>query len=148
MPPLDIRPVAADDHAAWLALWQAYQAFYETEIPAEVSAVTWQRLLDHAEPMHAALGWRDGQAVALVDWIFHRSCWSIGDNCYLQNLFVAPDARGGGIGRRMIEHVRAQAEAAGAAKVCWLTQESNATARQLYDRIAERPGFIQYRIML
>ena len=63
---LDIRPITAADHAAWLPLWQAYQRFYQAEIPAETSALTWQRFLDSAEPMHAALAWRDGEAVGLV----------------------------------------------------------------------------------
>ncbi|MCC6075756.1 GNAT family N-acetyltransferase [Pseudomonas sp. GCM10022188] len=147
-PPLEIRPVGAADHAAWLPLWQAYQRFYEAEIPAATSAVTWQRFLDPAEPMHAALAWRDSAAVGLVHWIFHRSCWTVGDYCYLQDLYVAEGRRGGGIGRALIEHVRAQAVAAGASRVHWLTQEANYAGRQLYDRLAERSGFIQYRQLL
>lgn len=98
--------------------------------------------------MHAALAWRDGEAVGLVHWIFHRSCWTTGDYCYLQDLFVAQSIRGGGIGRALIEHVYAEAEAAGAARVHWLTQETNYPGRMLYDRIAERSGFIQYRKLL
>ena len=142
---LEIRPVTAADHAAWLPLWQAYQRFYHSAIPAEVSAVTWQRFLDPSEPMHAALAWQDGVAIGLVHWIFHRSCWTAGDYCYLQDLFVAGNVRGGGIGRALIEHVYAEAQAAGASRVHWLTQEDNAQARLLYDRIASRSGFIQYR---
>lgn len=142
---LDIRAVSAADHASWLPLWQAYQRFYKTEIAAETSTITWQRFLDPAEPMHAALAWQDGHAVALVHWIFHRSCWTSGDYCYLQDLYVDENLRGGGIGRQMIEHVYAQARAAGASRVHWLTQEDNYAGRQLYDRIADRSGFIQYR---
>ncbi|MBB1518470.1 GNAT family N-acetyltransferase [Aquipseudomonas guryensis] len=142
---LQIRPVTAADHAAWLPLWQGYQRFYQAEIPAEVSAVTWQRFLDPSEPMHAALAWQDDVAIGLVHWIFHRSCWTVGDYCYLQDLFVAEGVRGGGHGRALIEHVYAAAQAAGASRVHWLTQEDNAQARLLYDRIASRSGFIQYR---
>ena len=142
---LEIRPVTAADHAAWLPLWQAYQRFYHSAIPAEVSAVTWQRFLDSSEPMHAALAWQDGVAIGLVHWIFHRSCWTVGDYCYLQDLFVDKAVRSGGHGRALIEHVYAAAQAAGASRVHWLTQEDNAQARQLYDRIASRSGFIQYR---
>ncbi|MWV14707.1 GNAT family N-acetyltransferase [Pseudomonas sp. L-22-4S-12] len=142
---LEIRPVTAADHAAWLPLWQGYQRFYHSDIPAEVSAVTWQRFLDPSEPMHAALAWQDGVAIGLVHWIFHRSCWTLGDYCYLQDLYVAEGVRGGGIGRALIEQVYAAAQAAGASRVHWLTQEDNAQARQLYDRIASRSGFIQYR---
>ena len=146
--PLEIRPVGAADHAAWLPLWQAYQRFYNAEIPAATSAVTWQRFLDPAEPMHAALAWREGKAVGLVHWIFHRSCWTVGDYCYLQDLYVAEGQRGGGIGRALIGHVHVQAAAAGASRVHWLTQETNYAGRLLYDRLAERSGFIQYRQLL
>ena len=145
MPTRQIRPVSAADHPAWLPLWQGYQRFYNAEIAAEVSAVTWQRFLDPSEPMHAALAWQDGVAVGLVHWIFHRSCWTVSDYCYLQDLYVAETVRGGGVGRALIEQVYAAAQAYGANRVHWLTQEDNAQARQLYDRIASRSGFIQYR---
>ena len=142
---IEIRPVTPADHAAWLPLWQGYLDFYQSELPAEVSAMTWQRFLDPGEPTHAALAWRDGQAVGLVQWIFHRSNWSVEHSCYLQDLFVSPELRGGGVGRLLIEHVYEEAQAAGAARVHWLTHETNSTAMQLYDRIAERSGFVQYR---
>ena len=145
MSTLQIRPISAADHAAWLPLWQGYQRFYNADIAPEVSALTWQRFLDPAEPMFAALAWQDGVAVGLVHWIFHRSCWTVSDYCYLQDLYVAETVRGGGVGRALIEQVYAAAQAAGANRVHWLTQEDNAQARQLYDRIASRSGFIQYR---
>ena len=71
---LSIRPLTAADHAVWLALWQAYQQFYAANLDEAISASNWQRFLDPAEPMHAALAWRDGVAVGLVHWIFHRTC--------------------------------------------------------------------------
>ena len=145
MSPIDIRPVTAADHAAWLPLWQAYLTFYNTELPDAVSQSTWQRLIDANEPTHSALAWQDGKAVGMVNFIYHRSNWSIGNSCYLQDLFVSAAARGTGVGRQMIEHVYATAAAAGCAKVHWLTHESNATAIALYERMAERPGFIQFR---
>lgn len=142
---IGIRPLQRDDHAAWLPLWRGYQAFYEADIPEEVTELTFRRLLDPAEPMNGALAWSGASAVGLVHRIRHRSCWTAGDYCYLQDLFVAPQARGAGVGRKLIEHVCEAARREGCSRVHWLTQESNATARRLYDRIAERPGFIQYR---
>ena len=145
MPTRQIRPVTAADHAAWLPLWQGYQCFYNAEIAADISAVTWQRFLDPAEPMYAALAWQDDVAIGLVHWIFHRSCWTVSDYCYLQDLYVAETVRGGGVGRALIEQVYAAAQAAGANRVHWLTQADNAQARLLYDRIASHSGFVQYR---
>ena len=87
----------------------------------------------------------DGTLAGIVHYLFHRSCWTIADYCYLQDLFVAETARNLGLGRTLIEAVEREARAAGASRVYWLTKEDNATARKLYDRVAERSGFIQYR---
>jgi GNAT superfamily N-acetyltransferase len=143
--PVEIRPVSADDHAAWLPLWQGYQRFYMTEIPAATSEVVWQRFLAPAEPMHAALAWHDGQAVGLVHWVFHRSCWTVGDYCYLQDLFIRKQARSSGVGGQLIDFVYARAREAECDRVHWLTHESNSSAMLLYERVAERSGFVQYR---
>lgn len=145
MSTLEIRAIIADDHAAWLPLWQGYQRFYKTVIAEQTTAITWQRFLDDAEPMHAALAWRDGKAIGLVHFIYHRSCWTEGDYCYLQDLYVSEGIRGGGIGRHLIEHVSQQARAAGASRVHWLTHETNTDAMHLYDKVADRSGFVQYR---
>jgi len=145
MSQIQIRPVTAADHAAWLPLWQAYLRFYETELPDAVTQSTWQRFLDAREPTHAALAWDGERAVGLVHFIYHRSNWSIENACYLQDLLVAQNLRGTGVGRQLIEFVYTQAKQDGCAKVHWLTHETNATAIQLYERIAERPGFIQFR---
>jgi GNAT superfamily N-acetyltransferase len=128
-----------------MPLWRGYQTFYKVDIPAATSAVTWQRLLDPNEPMHAVIAWQGERAVGMVHWIYHRSCWTVGNFAYLNDLFAEPDVRGTGVGRALIEHVYAQSAAAGCSRVYWLTHESNAVAMTLYDRIAEKSGFIQYR---
>lgn len=145
MSQIEIRLISADDHAAWLPLWQAYLRFYNTELPDTVSQSTWQRLLDEHEPTHGALAWQGDKAVGLVHFIYHRSNWSIENSCYLQDLLVTEPCRGTGVGRQLIEFVYRTAKADGCCKVHWLTHETNATAIQLYERIAERPGFIQFR---
>jgi len=145
---MTIRPLSEADHAAWHGLWQAYLAFYETELPETTYAHTWQRLLDPSEPIHGALAWDGERPLGLVHFIYHRSCWTEADYCYLQDLYVAEGRRGGGLGRALIEHVYARADADGCDRVHWLTQETNYPGRQLYDRIAARSGFIQYRHLL
>lgn len=143
-----VRQIEPGDLTEWMELWQGYQEFYKTSIPDETSQQTWQRFLDPAEPMSAALATIDGKPVGLVHWIRHRSCWTISDYCYLQDLFVSPAARGTGLGRALIEHVYAEAEKAGCGRVYWLTHETNTDAMTLYDRIADKSGFVQYRKML
>jgi GNAT superfamily N-acetyltransferase len=145
---IQIRPIGPADFDAWLPLWRGYQAFYRVDIAPETSRVTWSRFLDPREPMSAALAVDGDAAVGLVHWIMHRSCWTVGDYCYLQDLFVDESMRGKSIGRRLIEHVYDAAAEAKCTRVYWLTHESNAAARLLYDRVADRPGFIQYRKQL
>jgi ribosomal protein S18 acetylase RimI-like enzyme len=143
-----IRVLEPGDREKWLELWTAYLAFYETVLPDEVHASTWRRLLDPSEPTWGALALRDGVPVGLVQWIYHRTNWSIADTCYLQDLYVSPDARGQGHARALIAHVAAEAGMRDCARLYWLTHESNDTAMALYDRVAGRSGFIQYRIAL
>ena len=145
MQSVEIKVIANNDFDIWLPLWKGYQRFYEVDIPELVTLKTWARLLDPVEPMCAALAMVGEQALGLVHSIYHRSTWTTGDDCYLQDLFVADDARGGGVGRALIEHVYAEARRRGASRVYWSTHESNHNAMQLYDRIAERSGFIIYR---
>ncbi|MFT4277667.1 MAG: GNAT family N-acetyltransferase [Rhodopseudomonas sp.] len=145
---VEISPVGPDERAAWEPLWAGYLEFYKATLAPEVSDVTWARFHDPAEPMHLLGAYVDGTLTGIVQFIYHRSCWTVGDYCYLQDLFVADTARGLGLGRKLIEAVYARAKADGCSRVHWLTQTGNATARQLYDRIAEDSGFMQYRKIL
>jgi GNAT superfamily N-acetyltransferase len=145
----DIAPLTPVDWADWLPLWQAYLTFYEATIPPETTRVTFTRLIDLAEPMGGFIARNElGHAVGIAHWIMHRSCWTVGDYCYLQDLFVMPTQRGLGIGRRLAEAVSNEAQSRGCSRVHWLTQETNVQARNLYDQIGVRSGFIQYRRML
>ncbi len=141
---LDIRAPTEADHSAWLPLWRAYQVFYKVDLSEATTSALWARLLDPAEPVHAALAWREGQAVGLAHWLTHRSTWSVADCCYLNDLFVAPETRLGGVGRALIAHVYEAAKADGCDRVYWLTHETNATAQALYDKVAVKTGFIHY----
>lgn len=145
---VSLRNLTPEDHDAWLPLWRSYQHFYQAEIPEETTRITWARILDPLEPVFGAIASAGDRPVGMVHWLYHRSCWSIDNNCYLQDLFVIPDHRGGGIGRKLIEHVYAAARIGGCAKVYWLTHETNATAMLLYNRIAERTGFVHYEKIL
>ncbi len=140
-----VRAARADEYDTWYPLWRGYQAFYKVDIAEAVSRSTWSRFFDAAEPMHCDFAEVDGTVRGLVHSIDHRSCWMTECSCYLQDLFVDPALRGHGLGRKLIEHVYAQAKARGCARVHWLTHETNLEAMQLYDRIADKPGFVQYR---
>jgi GNAT superfamily N-acetyltransferase len=144
MSAITVRPLAAEDHAAWFPLWLGYQSFYKVDIAPDVTATTWARLMDAASPMDGFLAWQASQAVGLAHTVRHLSTWSVDDKCYLNDLFVLPGIRGQGIGRALIAEVYARAAAAGCEAVYWLTHETNATAMRLYDGVATRSGFVQY----
>ncbi len=145
---MNIRLARASDFAQWHPLWLDYQTFYKTQLAPEVTRQTWERFLDPSEPMHCAVAEVDGHLVGMVHYIYHRSCWTQGDCVYLQDLFTQTDRRGQGVGRALIEHVYATARQNNAARVWWLTHESNAHAMILYDRMADKSGFVQYRKVL
>ena len=140
-----VRPVRPDDRAAWDPLWQGYLTFYKSTLVPEVTDATWQRFFDPIEPLHALVAEREGRLVGFTHYLLHRSTWAPVCYCYLEDLFVEPSLRGGGTGRKLISAVEAAARAAGASRLYWLTHETNATARVLYDQLATAPGFIQYR---
>lgn len=143
--PAIIRPLRASDQVQWRELWAGYLDFYQTSVSPAVEASTFARLLgSDPRDFSALVAERDGQLVGLAHYLFHRHCWRIEDVCYLQDLFVAPAARGTGLGRALIEAVYAAADAQGAPAVYWLTQDFNRDARQLYDRVAQVSPFIRY----
>lgn len=140
-----IRPLRPDERAAWEPLWNGYLTFYETSVARDVTDAAWRRMHDPHEPMFGLGAYDGGALVGIVHYLFHRSFWTIGNYCYLQDLFVSEDARGKGAGRALIRAVEQAARAAGASRVHWLTKDDNHTARALYDTLADRSGFIQYR---
>lgn len=141
-----VRPFASDDREQWLALWQGYLDFYESDVPASVTDLTWNRLLDPEAPIHGlCAATTEGRILGIVHYLFHPVTWAAGPRCYLEDLFTSADARGCGVGRALIEAVYAAADLRGADQVYWLTQEFNATARRLYDQVATVTPFIKYR---
>jgi len=149
---LFIRPVTRQDYDQWLSLWEGYNEFYgrsgSTALSLEIIHMTWERFFDVYEPVHALVAERDEQLLGLTHYIFHRSTIAIEPICYLQDLFTSTAARGKGIGRALINGVYEQAKLAGLSRVYWQTHETNLTAMQLYNKLADRSGFLVYRKQL
>ncbi len=149
---VSIRAVTRQDYEQWLPLWDGYNAFYgragATALSPDITAMTWARFFDAYEPVHALVAERGGKLLGLTHYLFHRSTTSIEPTCYLQDLFTNEAARGKGVGRALISGVYEQAKRAGSSRVYWQTHETNQTAMLLYDKVAERSGFVIYRKLL
>jgi GNAT superfamily N-acetyltransferase len=146
---ITIRPVLREDFPKWKVLWDGYNAFYgregETALPAEITQITWSRFFDAYEPMHALVAASPEGLLGLTHFLFHRSTSQAGPTCYLQDLFTIEAARGQGVGRALINAVYEHAKAGGSNRVYWHTHETNTIAMQLYDKVAEKSGFVVYR---
>jgi len=141
-----VRALERTDRPQWAPLWRAYLDFYRAQWSDEIANATFARIFDALEPVHALVAERGDELIGLAHYLFQRSTWLLNPQCYLQDLYVDEAARGSGVGRALIAAVVGAARHAGAPRVFWNTHETNAVARRLYDAVAERSGFIQYRI--
>jgi GNAT superfamily N-acetyltransferase len=144
---MQVRPIEARDEAAWRRLFEGYIAFYAASVPDGVIHATWARLMAGGEG--ALFAWvavdEADVPIGLAHALFHRSTWTATWYCYLEDLYVDPDRRQQGAGRALIEAVYGAADARGCTRTYWVTEETNLAARALYDRVATRAPFVQYR---
>lgn len=143
-PVIKIRPLSLGDRARWDPLWLGYLRFYRHHLPQEVTEGTFARLIDPKAALHGMVAERDSSLVGFVHYQFHPTTWALRDSCYLEDLYVDPAARGGGVGRKLIHAVYEAADRVQAAGVYWMTQEFNADGRALYDTLARRTSLIRY----
>jgi GNAT superfamily N-acetyltransferase len=143
---LVIRPIGVNDRGDWEPLWKSYLDFYQETIPQDATEFTWKRLTTTHEVEGLLALDQNAAALGLAHFLYHPSTSTVGGNCYLQDLFVIPSARGQRVGRRLISAVVQAAKAKAVAVVYWQTEEFNGTARRLYERVAKRSPFIRYQI--
>lgn len=145
---LVIRPISTDDKTVWMRLWQGYLDFYKTNVSSEQNELTWERIMDPHFNMNCAVAEKDGDVVGFTTYNLQNSTWSPDGHCYLEDLFVAPESRGSGAGRALIDFVKAFAVANKCSRLYWNTDADNETARRLYDTYTLESGKRQYRIQL
>jgi GNAT superfamily N-acetyltransferase len=143
-----VREARAEDAAAWRTLWDGYLAFYRATVAEEITATTWRRILDPTSPVGCRIAELDGRIVGFAVYLTHLGTWTTAPICYLEDLFVDPTVRGGGIGRALIEDLLALAKQHGWARLYWHTETGNTTARRLYDRFIPAEDYVRYRIVL
>ena len=144
--PCIIRAALPSDEPAWRSLWQGYCAFYGEHLPEEVTTRTWQRILDPDSAVLCMVAELDGKVYGFANCVVHENTWETQAVCYLEDLYVAPGARGRGIGGSLLEWLRNAMRAEGWARLYWMTRADNAQARRLYDRYAQADDFVRYVI--
>lgn len=144
-----VRAIEARDHDTWRELWGGYLDFYESEMDEIIHVATWERLLSDDSHFGGFVA-VDGMdtPVGLTHYIVHASTWTPKPYCYLEDLYVKPDLRGGGVGRALIGAVHGHADELGCARLYWLTQDKNYKGRMLYDQVADKIPFVIYERML
>lgn len=144
----ELRDARPEDETDFRRLWQGFCDGYRLTLPPEVTSFTWARLMDPANALCLRLACVDGIPQGFAIHQHHPSTWVMGDDGYLEDLFVAPEARGKGLGRALIQDLIAIARAQGWRRLYWLTEIENATARRLYDQFCDNDGHIRYRMVL
>lgn len=139
-----IRPAEPRDAPRWRVLWDAYTRFYEREPVEEITRQTWSRFFDPASPVKAIVAERGGEVVGIANYLTHESTSTLAPVCYLQDLFVDPEARGGGVGRALIDWLVEECKRRCWARLYWNTRHDNHVARSLYDKYGPESGFVRY----
>lgn len=139
-----VRKLEAEDHAAWLTLWDGYLTFYKSKLPDEITTLTWARLLED-KSIHGWCAVLHGKVIGICHALEHGSSWSVAPYVYLEDLYVDSAIRNSGAGRALIEAVYAHADTIGSKKVYWQTDFTNETARKLYEKVGEQSGAMIYQ---
>ena len=143
----DIRQLRNDDWDDWHALWTGYLDFYRADLKEETGRATFERLCEEHDGMFGLIGLdAEGRGIGMADCVMHATTWSRTPRCYLEDLFVAPAARGQDLGRALLEAVKTQASRRGARTVYWHTQQYNGPARSLYDQVGRLSSFVVYEM--
>ncbi|MCV2864042.1 GNAT family N-acetyltransferase [Albidovulum sediminicola] len=145
---ISIRPVQPVDREAWGRLYRGYAAFYRVEQSEEMRARVWSWLMDPGHEVRGLVADSGGTLLGLAHFRPFARPLSASVGGFLDDLFVGPDARGGGAAEALIEGVRAAGRAEGWSVIRWITAEDNYRARGLYDRMAERTRWVTYDIRL
>lgn len=146
--PMLIRDAFPSDEPSWRKLWAGYVTFYEADVPEEVTAKTWERLIRRQDGLFCRVAETSGEACGFSLSVLHACTWTTTPVCYLEDLFVAPEARGRGIGEALIRDLVSQAKSNGWSRLYWHTRDSNSTARSVYNRFTKADDFVRYQLAL
>jgi ribosomal protein S18 acetylase RimI-like enzyme len=142
-----IRDAFPSDESSWRQLWAAYLAFYESEVPEEVTAKTWERLIRRQDGLYCRVAETGSKVCGFSLSVLHSGTWTTDPVCYLEDLFVSPENRGRGMGEALIRDLVTTAKSKGWSRLYWHTRTSNTAARSVYDRFTLADDFVRYRLI-
>ena len=146
--PVLVRAPQARDEVGWRKLWAGYLDFYGATISSQATQYTWQRILDARGSMFGRFAVMDDSVVGFAICVVHEGTWNVKPTRYLEDLFVDPHARGGGVGRALLDDVVALGAQRNWSSVYWHTDADNGRARRLYDDYVPADGVVRYRLAL
>ncbi len=141
---IEIRPVQESDRAEWDVLYQGYATFYKVDQTPEMRDRVWSWLMDADHGSNGLVAVQGGKLIGLTHYRPFVSCLGANVSCFLDDLFVDPNARGSGAAQALIDGVKEIASEKGWAKVRWITADDNYRARSLYDKSAVRTMWVTY----
>lgn len=142
---MTIRKIEERDEGRWRELWDGYCRFYERDLSEAVTRHTWTRIMDAGSPVHAIVAERERAGViGMAHYVIHENTWMLTPVCYLEDLFVDPSQRAGGVGRQLIDWLVAEMKTQSWSRLYWHTRENNYRARGLYDKFTPHSGFVRY----
>jgi GNAT superfamily N-acetyltransferase len=144
-----IEPVRETDLEELLPLMRAYCDFYAVA-PADgrLLAMCRELLVDpEREGIQLLARDGDGQAVGFATIFWTWSTLSAARIGVMNDLYVAPEARGTGVAEALILECRERCRGRGARWLSWQTAKDNLRAQKLYERVgAKREEWVDYSL--
>jgi GNAT superfamily N-acetyltransferase len=146
---ISIRPLEQGDFFAWYELFAGYAEFYGAPLSDERVMRAWAWLQGDASALRGLVAVDRERAV--VGFVHVQEFERLLENdrgLHIEDLFVAPAARGKGVARALIDHVKGEARDRGFGVIRWNTLDDNETATRLSDVIGERTRLVTYDLKL
>ncbi|MCC6599011.1 MAG: GNAT family N-acetyltransferase [Alphaproteobacteria bacterium] len=140
-----IRPIFPEDYALWLPLWNGNNQGLENEA---ITKSTWERLNDPNFPIYGFLALKNGKAAGLLHYVLHPTTGNLKNVCYMQDVFVSPDFRRGGLAKALIAALAEEGKRQDWARVYWLAESANMAAQNLYQSLGIRLDFTLHMMPL
>jgi GNAT superfamily N-acetyltransferase len=143
-----VRRPGPGDREGWDRLYSGYAAFYGVSQTPEMRDRVWAWIHDPGHEVDGLVAEGEGGLVGLAHFRAFARPLSATTGGFLDDLFVAPEARGSGAAQALIAAVAEEGRRRGWSVVRWITAADNARARAVYDRLAQATPWVTYDLKL